>query len=245
MSAPTPVISVIVVCKNPGAHLQTALDSVWTQRGVETELVVIDGGSSDGSREWLKSQAARIAGFVSEPDRGIYEAMNKGLACAHGEWVLFLGADDQLVSGTVLSEAAGWLGKSEVCVASGKAVYRDGRVYMLRSPPNPLARNFVHHQATFYHRSLFAENGDFDHSLAVMGDYDFNLRLWKKQVIFKSLPLRVAVCGTRGLSDSGGWRGYAEEIRVRHRYFAWWRCLLWDAASVVRWLRKKLIRQFS
>ena len=245
MSAPTPSISVIVVCKNPGPRLPDALNSVWTQRGINAELVVIDGGSSDGSREWLESQAARIATLVSEPDGGIYEAMNKGLAAARGEWILFLGSDDRLAGDSVLCEAAEWLKGRAAGVAAGEARYDDGRVYKLPARVNPRARNFVHHQATFYHRGLFAENGAFDVSLAVMGDYDFNLRLWQKRVDFQALPLRIAACGTRGLSDSGRWRGYAEEIRVRHRYFACWCCWPWDVLSGVRYVRKKIIRNLA
>jgi putative colanic acid biosynthesis glycosyltransferase len=244
MSA-APSISVIVVCKNPGARLHAALASVWEQRWAEPELVVIDGASTDGSREWLEAQRARSATLVSEPDAGVYDAMNKGVAAAHGEWVLFLGAEDRLVGDMVLSEALNWMKKTEAGVAAGEAAYDDGRLYKLRSHVNPVARNFVHHQAAFYRRSLFAENGGFDSTLTVMADYDFNIRLWKNRVRFKPLPLRIAACGTRGASDAGRWRGYAEEIRVRHRYFSSWRCWFWDALSVVRFVRKKTIRNFT
>ena len=75
-----------------------------------------------------------------------------------------------------------------------------------------------------------------------MADYEFNVRLWKNRVRFKPIPLRIAACGTGGLSDSGRWRGYREEIAVRHRYFSFGRCLGWDALSVVRFLRKQLLR---
>ena len=244
MSAPPLPFSVIVVCKNPGPRLGAALASVWAQKWVAPELIVIDGGSTDGSREWLESQRSRLAALVSEPDRGVYDAMNKGLALAHGEWVLFLGADDRLVGDMVLSETHNWMKKTEAGIVVGEAAYDDGRIYILRSHVNPLARNFVHHQAAFYRRSLFAESGDFEVSLAVMGDYELNLRLWKNRVRFKPISLRVSACGVGGLSDAGRWRGYAEEIRVRHRYFRPWKCWFWDAMSVARWVRKKIIRSF-
>jgi glycosyltransferase involved in cell wall biosynthesis len=219
MSA-APSLSVIVVCKNPGPRLAATLDSLWTQRHVAPDLVVIDGGSTDGTRAWLEARRDRLGTLVSEPDGGVYDAMNKGVAAARGDWVLFLGADDRLVGDMVLSEALNWLKKTDV---------------------NPLARNFVHHQAAFYRRALFAENGGFDPALTIMGDYDFNLRLWKNRVRFKPIPLRIAACGVRGLSDAGRWRGYREEITVRHRYFAAWRCWLWDALSVARCLRKQVL----
>jgi glycosyltransferase involved in cell wall biosynthesis len=237
-----PLFSVIVACKNPGPRLPAALASVWTQRPSQTELIVIDGGSTDGTRAWLEAQRSQLAAFVSEPDGGVYDAMNKGVALARGEWVYFLGADDRLTGDIVLSETANWMKKTSAGVVAGEAAFDDGRLYRLRSRVNAIARNFVHHQATFYRRSLFEENGGFDTSLAVMADYEFNVRLWKSHVIFKPIPLRIAACGVGGLSDRGGWRGYREEITVRHRYFPAPRCLFWDLLSVARFLRKKVVR---
>ena len=241
MSA-APPLSVILVCKNPGPRLPAALASVWAQLHVRPEIIVIDGASTDGSREWLESQRARLATLISEPDAGLYPAMNQGVAAATGDWILFLGADDRLVGDMVLSEAVNWMKKTEAGVASGEVAYDDGRLYRLRSHVNPLARNFVHHQATFYRRTLFAENGGFDPTLTVMADYDFNLRLWKNHVRFKPIPLRIAACASGGVSDSGRWRGNREEIAVRHRYFPSARCLLWDALTVVRFVRNQITR---
>ena len=240
-----PSISVILVCKNPGPRLPAALESIWAQLHVQPELIVIDGASTDGTREWLEAQRARLAQLVSEPDAGIYEAMNKGVARAHGEWVLFLGADDRLVGDMVLSESLNWMKKTEAGVVAGEAAYDDGRIYKLRSRVNPLVRNFVHHQSAYYRRTLFEENGNFDTSLAVMADYEFNVRVWKNRVRFKPIPLRIAACGIAGASDAGHWRGYREEIAVRHRYFPAWRCWLWDALSVVRYVRKKIVRSLA
>ena len=236
-----PSLSVIVVCKNPGPRLAAALQSVWGQRGAAAELVVVDGGSTDGTCAWLEQHRARLAVLISEPDRGVYDAMNKGIAAARGEWVLFLGADDALASDLVLAEAAATLRQTAGGVVVGEVAYTDGRVYRLAAAPRPLARNFVHHQGAFYRRSLFAENGALDATLGVMGDYDFNVRLWQNRVRFKACPLRIADCGPRGLSDGGRWQGYREEIAVRHRYFAAWRSWGWDALSVLRFVRKQLL----
>ena len=210
---------------------------------MEPELVVIDGGSTDGSCEWLEAQRSRITVLVSEPDAGVYDAMNKGIARARGEWIYFLGADDRLSGDMVLSETINWMKKTEAGVVAGEAAFDDGRIYKLRSHVNAVARNFVHHQAAFYRRTLFEENGNFDTSLAVMADYEFNVRVWKSRVRFKPIPLRIAACGVGGISDAGHWRGYREEIIVRHRYFSLARSLPWDALSAVRYFRKKIVRR--
>jgi len=239
-----PTLSVIVVCLNPGPRLHAALASVWAQRHVQPELIVIDGGSTDGTAAWLEAHRARIAAFVSAPDGGVYDAMNQGIAHARGEWIYFLGADDRLAGDMVLSEVVNWMKKTEAGVVVGEAVFDDGRIYKLRSRVNAVARNFVHRQGAFYRRTLFEENGGFDPAFAVQADYEFHVRLWKSHIRFKPIPLRIAACGIGGLRDGGAGRGYREEIAVRHRHFALVRALPWDALSVVRWARSGLARVF-
>lgn len=243
MSAPAPLLSIIVVCRNPGGRLAGALESVWGQQGISPELVVIDGASTDGTREWLEARRGRLGTLVSEPDGGIYEAMNKGVARARGEWILFLGADDRLADATVLARAALPLTSSGADVFAATARFDDGRVYPPRSPRAAIRRNFLHHQATFYRRALFARLGGFDPALRLMADYDFNLRLLHAGGAIETGPLEIARCGSGGLSDAGTWTTYGEEIAVRHRHFPAWRCWPWDAGSVVRFLRKRLVNR--
>ena len=79
--------------------------------------------------------------------------------------------------------------------------------------------------------------------IGVMGDYELNLRLWRRAVPFEPLPLRVAHCGAGGLSDAGCWRGYREEVAARHRHFNPITCLPWDALTLARFARKQLVRR--
>ena len=239
----TPLVSVILVCRNPGPRLRPALESVWAQTGAESEVIVIDGASTDDTREWLETVRARFGALVSEPDLGVYDAMNKGVAAARGDWLLFLGADDRLQEGA-LAALAPVLRSTAAGVIVGEAVYDDGRVYRLCAPATAVRRNFVHHQAACYRRTLFATHGPFEAGLRIMADYEFNLRLLQAGVRFESVPVRVASCGSGGLSDAGGWTGYGEEIAVRHRHFPAWQCWLWDVGSVARHLRKRLVRIF-
>lgn len=242
---PAPLLSVILVCKNPGPRLADALASVWAQRSAAPEIIVFDGVSSDGSLAWLEAHRDRLAHFSSAPDRSVYDAMNRAVAVARGEWLLFLGADDQLANDTVLASAASTLQNTSAAVVSGEAVYADGRIYRFDPGANAVARNFVHHQATFYRRALFTDHGNFDLSFTLLADYEFNLRLVSAHAVFAALPVRIATCGPGGLSDSGRWRGYAEEIRARHRHFPAWRCWFWDALSVLRFGRKQILRALT
>ena len=243
MSA-APVISVVVACRNPGPRLAAALASVWEQTGAAGELIVIDGASVDGTREWLAARADRLGAWASEPDRGAYAAMNKGVQLARGEWLLFLGADDFLAGPEVFGAVTPHLDAAVGDVFVGEAAYDDGRIYRLDRRLRPAARNFAHHQAAFFSRDCFVRGG-YDESLRMQADYDFNLRLWRAGRRFRPLPVRVALCASGGLSDAGRWVNYREEIAVRHRHLPAWRCWPWDAGSVVRYLRKRVVIPFA
>ncbi len=242
MSAPVPLLSIIVVCKNPGPRLPLALESVWNQTAPVYEIVVFDGASTDGSREWLRARENQLGRLVSEPDEGVYAAMNKGIALARGSWILFLGADDRLCNDGVLARITPQLNATPADVMCAHARFDDGRRYA-PALDHPAQRNFLHHQATFYRKDVFTKHGTFDPTLAIMADYDFNLRLLVKNVRFATSSDEISLCASGGLSDSGAWQGYREEITVRHRHLPAWRAWLWDIGSVVRWLRKGIIRR--
>jgi putative colanic acid biosynthesis glycosyltransferase len=221
---PGPLLSVILACRNPGSQLRVALESVWEQAPEPPEVVVIDGASTDGTPQWLDSQRARLSTLVSQPDTGLSAAMNHGIREARGEWLLFLGADDRLASRSAVADAAPRLRQTDAGVLVCEMAFTDGRTFGPGPGRHVRVRNFVHHQSAFYRRALLVDHGGFDESLRVMADYDLNLRLWRRGVAFGSGKLPVTVCGIGGHSDSGRWRGYAEEIRVRHRHFPAWQC---------------------
>ena len=239
---PSPVFTIVIACRNPGPRIHQCLGSLWDQTEASREIIVLDGASTDGTASWLEENRQRIDLLESGPDGGPYDAMNRGLARATGEWVLFLGADDRLSSPSVLSEAAARLRTSDADVAAGEAEYADGRRYPAAPTSHAVRRNFVHHQGTFYRRSRLARIAGFDTQFRIMADYDLNARLLRAGAIFRKLDLRVAVCSPGGMSDAGTWLGYREEIVVRHRHFPLLPCLLWDAGSVVRFLRKQIVR---
>jgi glycosyltransferase involved in cell wall biosynthesis len=100
----SPLITFVLAIFNASKTLTQCLNSVAQQSCKDFELVVIDGGSTDGSVEILRSQASHFAYWTSEPDRGVYDAWNKALQHARGEWICFLGADDYLWSSDVVQQ---------------------------------------------------------------------------------------------------------------------------------------------
>lgn len=184
-----PLISIIVAVYNRVATLQRCLDSVLTQDYPAKELIVIDGGSTDGTVEVLQRNSNHLAYWHSEPDRGIYHAFNQALALAQGEWILFLGADDYLWQPQVLSNFTQALTRvapeSQVVYGQVGLVSPWGELLdYLNRPWEEIQSQFlgscnctmIIQQGTFYRRSLFLCHGGYDESFAIAGDYEFLLR---------------------------------------------------------------------
>ena len=181
-----PLISIIVAVHNGKATLQQCIDSVVQQSYANKELIIIDGGSRDGTMDLIEANKANIAYWVSEPDRGIYGAWNKGLAQANGEWICFLGADDYFWDREVLKRMADRLSAvpENIRVAYARIMRLDvnGQELGLEGEPWELAKNdigeflCIPHPGTMHRRSLFVEHGNFDESFSIAGDYEFLLR---------------------------------------------------------------------
>jgi len=182
-----PRITIVVANFNRGKTLQLCFDCVATQTYALKELIVVDGGSTDGSVDIIQANRDKIDRWVSEPDRGIYHAWNKGVALATGDWICFLGTDDYLHDPHALERMSVYL----ATVPSGQRVVY-GQVIMVDADRREIARlgmSWAGARASFmrgtyclptpgvmFHRELFREHGFFDESYRVAGDYEFLLR---------------------------------------------------------------------
>jgi hypothetical protein len=177
--------SVITVAKNAAATLEKCIASVAAQRYAPLEYILIDGGSADETAAIVARHKPRVDCFVSEPDNGIYDAMNKGLKLARGEFIYFLGADDYLLDENVLADVAAFIERTPGCdfVYGGIEVrHPDGRAETFMPPPPQDALRFLvsgclPHQASFASRRTFELAGAFDDRYRVAGDYDWFLRV--------------------------------------------------------------------
>ena len=141
------------------------------------ESIVVDGGSSDGTAAFLRREK-RIARYVSEPDRGVYDAMNKGLRLCCGDFVIFMNAGDEFFNPRVLERAAAVLRAHPDCrflFGDACLVGEDGHC-RFREYDAPVTTQNICHQSIFYDRRLFAELGMYDERYRIVADYDFNLR---------------------------------------------------------------------
>ncbi|HLE65896.1 MAG TPA: glycosyltransferase family 2 protein [Burkholderiales bacterium] len=178
-----PLVSVIVAVRNGAATLQRCLDSVAAQDLGPRETIVIDGASTDGTRELLERnlRAGLVSSYLSEPDSGVYSAWNKGIARARGRWISFLGCDDAFHDPGAL-RALVQAGEDDA--AGARVVY--GRINRVTAAgvlietigvPWADARDAflggfnIPHPGTLHHRSIFEQRGIFDESYRIAGDY--------------------------------------------------------------------------
>lgn len=187
-----PTISIIIATFNAAGTLQRCLDSIRAQTAPDVELIVMDGGSSDGTVAMLESNADLISFWRSEPDKGIFNAWNKGLTHASGEWICFLGADDYLYEPRSLEKMLPHLEEADrrgiSIVYSRLAVVSEAgeEKEVLGEDWSRLKKLFLHemclpHPGLMQHRRLFETHGNFDESFKLAGDYEFLLRELKSR----------------------------------------------------------------
>jgi glycosyltransferase involved in cell wall biosynthesis len=185
MSSEAPSIAVVVAVRNGVKYIAQCLDSFAEQTWGAKELVVMDGASSDGTQDVIRSRASAIRHWESEPDKGIYSAWNKALRHVDSEWVYFLGADDYFWSKDVLERMAGHLvlayPQHRVVYGQVASVSETGDVIVLEGTSWEKARRRVSsemtipHQGVMHHRSLFTSDSPFDETFRIAGDYDLLL----------------------------------------------------------------------
>lgn len=208
-----PSVSVIIVVYNAERTLKASIDSVLGQSYDNVELVVIDGSSTDNTINIIASYGDRIGYFTSEKDKGIYDAMNKGIVAAKGEWLYFLGSDDELKNTTVISDVFEnrELGKNEfvygnIRLRSSNNVLGGSRTY------KELIEKNISHQAIFYHKDIFRKTGPYDLKYKVLADYDQNLKIFRDEAIEKLfVPLDICL-----FNDKGG----ASNITIDSSFFS-------------------------
>ncbi len=197
----TSLFSIITPVLNDRLGLEKTLASVLAQPPDLFEFLVLDGGSTDGTVSLLQKQGGGMR-WASEPDGGVYQAMNKGLTMTSGEFLYFLGAGDTLRPGA-LAAVATQIPRRPLTYFYGN-VYAEayGRVYNGRYSPWKLSRLNICHQAVFAHRSVFTRVGPFDTRYAIMADHVWNMKVFGDPAITKIYSnLVIADYAAGGLSQ--------------------------------------------
>jgi glycosyltransferase involved in cell wall biosynthesis len=224
-------ISIITICKNVESVIERTLFSVAEQTCCNIDYIVIDGGSMDATLEKVARYRSHIVHLISEPDSGIYEAMNKGIALARGEFCLFLNAGDYLCHASAIANAAAQMNQADenidVIYGNQLLYHQSTGAARVWRPKKRTTLDFysgsLPHAATFIRRAAFSRAGLYDTSYRIAGDYEWFVRAFSKfHLRFRHIDVLISVfIEGEGIStrQSGKSLQIAEKQRVRDHHF--------------------------
>ncbi len=215
-------LSIVTINYNNLSGLKKTIGNVLQQSFKDYEWIVVDGGSTDGSRELIGQHQDRFAFWCSEPDKGIYNAINKGLAHATGDYVQFLNSGDWLYENTTLEKVFAQIdGRYDICYGDIIHVNDGGKTKKITYPDELgflfFPYNNICHQATFYRRSLF-DNNPYDESFSIVSDWAMNLKLLFEGRTFKHLDLFVVYYDNQGRSSASDHKHHIERTAAFDKY---------------------------
>jgi len=213
-------ISIITICFNAEKYIEETIASVISQTYKNYEYIIVDGGSKDGTIAIIKKYSSKIDRWISKPDDGIADAMNKGIEMATGEYIFFLHSDDYLLHSEVLQNVSYHLKKNpEIALFD---IYLKDQGNKVLSVPRGFNfwMNFktgVFHQSTFCKRELFLKINKFDTQFKIAMDYDFFLRAYREKVSTTYTDYPVSLMRLTGLSSKRDWPSLKERLLEEKR----------------------------
>ncbi len=191
--------------------MQKTIDSIKNQTFKDFEVWIIDGDSSQETQEYLSELKAPFF-YQSESDKGIYDAMNKGISLSKGEWFYFLGAGDLLENENILNLVSNKLNLN-LDILYGNIRY-DTTKFTSKFSSLLWIKNTLHHQSVFYNKKLFIKI-NYEISYKVLADYDFNLNLYCKNINAEKIDAIISNCDKNGISKDYNWSLYKEELKLK------------------------------
>ena len=208
--------SIITICRNSVDTLEQCITSVINQTYPYVEYIVVDGGSTDGTLDIIRKYVDDIDRWSSEPDRGIADAMNRGLQHVTGDLVLFLHSDDYFSDTSVLASLAGLLDPKKDIYACN-ILYGHGSDWQIRKPRGfgwwMNLKTGILHQACACKRDVFEKIGVFDESLSIAMDYDFFLRAYRAGMQVQKIDMVLTNMRDTGIGS------LTDRSMLRRRFF--------------------------
>jgi len=213
-------VSVITINLNNKAGLEKTISSVVNQTCSDFEYIIIDGGSTDGSLEIIKDNGEKIAYCISEKDKGIYNAMNKGILKANGEYCLFINSGDYFIKSTILSEMAGYINDEDILYGNGFFEAKNNTLDKLECPVKLTLGFFtiycLLHPCTLIKKSLFDKYGLYNESNKIVSDGEFFIKtIILNEVKTRLIPLDIAIAEDNGISRNIEFKEILEDERKK------------------------------
>lgn len=215
-----PLITIVTIVFNDATKIEETILSVAYQTYTNCEYIIVDGGSTDGTVDIIKKYQNKINRFVSEPDNGIYDAMNKGIRLAKGRWIIFMNSGDSFYNDKVISNLAPVLRSDQFDLVYGKCVFHFVSGYNKIWSPEPLKnlwkRNVFSHQTLFTRTEIMKEYPFNNANIAA--DYEFIFRCYKNGTRFYNSNILIASCLGGGVSGKRRVEGTIARYHVVNEY---------------------------
>ncbi|VAX10883.1 Glycosyl transferase, family 2 [hydrothermal vent metagenome] len=247
-----PLVTIVTVVFNGAQYIEQTINSILSQTYKYIEYILIDGGSTDGTINIIKKYDKDLEYWVSEPDAGIADAMNKGIALSSGDFILFLHADDFLIDEGSIALAVSLL-KQSTAIAAFNIIFRNNNGDSVLKPRGfNCWLNFktgLLHQGVLCSSNIFERIGWFDTDFSIAMDYEFWLRAYREGIMPDLFPQTLCIMRDTGVSSKRDWptlrRRFSEErmAHVKHAGSRWMRMvytLYWLLYLPYRYLKNCL-----
>lgn len=220
-----PTFSIITACFNAARTIEQTIKSVIEQDYPDIEYIIVDGASTDGTMDIFDRYRDRIARVISEPDKGIYDAFNKGVRAASGEIIGIVNADDFYSPHCLAHVARACKETPDADVCYGKIVVvdeslREWKIYPIGDPNGLYADMSISHPAVFVRKSAYERYGVFDDTFKIAGDWDLMLRMFTSGAKFAQIDHVLTAFRFGGTSSHASRAFYAERSRIYRRYLS-------------------------
>ena len=219
-----PLLSIITICYNIKDEIEKTCQSIVNQTWQDFEWIVVDGGSNDGTVDVLNKYRSRMNVFISERDKGVYNAMNKGIKLASGEWLSFMNGGDAYAANDVLEKV--FKNKeydADVLYGNINEIYPDGRTeqsnYKTKIDLSFFTNHNINHQSSFIRRKLFDKYGIYDEEYKIASDWEKWIVFAENGCNFKYVDVIIADFMCNGISSKQSSVLSSEHEKICAKYF--------------------------
>ena len=220
-----PLLSIITICKNE-PFIESTCQSITEQTNQNFEWIVIDGASTDETIKKLEKYKSKMTVFISEPDEGVYNAMNKGISKAKGKYVLFMNGGDLLYDNKTIEKVCPYLRQGQASVYYGDSyrLFSKQEECFIKTYPDKINKKFfltntLAHQSSFIRRDLFATYGLYREDFKIVSDKEKWLKFIDNHIVFQHIPFPCSCFRMNGISRLPTQLLKTEKKQMLEQYF--------------------------